>query len=466
MKVCEKSPGRTEAKDTQSGPLRPVDTLHGNGPLARKSVSRNLSHGNGDVPQKRTSPYFTPRVLRKKTPSQLQVSNDEGPVRKKRRLEDSRERSMSKESPIVIEDDVEMGEQDELAFSSDKDQLYLATANKQLARRPTQPTNKVSVTAAARIDEFHAVEDMMNSSKHAARQPLQVLETNDPYDDNLSSMESSEDELFTKTSKQQRLESKGEKMPEIRRAQTRNGDLAAAEAGKPVSHQIPADILYTSSAKPANGDAESPDALQVVGERPRNVGRSSQVPLHQASGNTLAHPIMAGIDKSPSQIGRQKSKATNGKAKRQGAQDYNLRQLRFGPLLKDFDYMITIDEDHKTLSIRPQSPILKDEMIRPIPLRRISNIHHGENDCSRVMLVMSRAEGAIDDKMHLELESDKEGYNFVMKVQSLAGGNTSVTTKPRHAVLNPFHIVITNITQLLATKCIGTLRVSKAKTQS
>lgn len=456
MKVGGESTDIADTNNGQPGPLRPVNTINGGGPLAAKSVSRTLSHSDGNGRQNEASPYFTAKAPRKKTPTRLQASHEDGPARKKRRLQESRERSMSKKSPIVIDDDVEMGEQDELALSSEKNQIYSAATNKHLKRDMTKPTKDTSIAAAPRIDEFHAVEDMMKPSKPAPRRPLQVLKTTGTYDDNLSSRESSEDELFTKASKQQRLQSKGEGLLADRTpAKGRNGDLAAAEASKPMAHQIRADIFYNSSSRPTNAEAESPDALQVSSELPRNGGQASQVPLRQTSGSTLANAITGGVDECVGHAGVPKSKASNGRTSRRGKLDFNLRQLRYGPLPKDYDYMVRIDEDRSTLSIRPQSAIMQDDITTSISLRRVSNIYYGENGCTRVMLVMSRAEDAIDDKMHLELESEKEVWDFVHKVQELAGGNTTVKTKERHAVFRTsFHIVVANKTQLLAPKRI------------
>jgi hypothetical protein len=88
---------------------------------------------------------------------------------------------------------------------------------------------------------------------------------------------------------------------------------------------------------------------------------------------------------------------------------------------------------------------MQDEITKSISLRRVSNIYSGENGCTRVMLVMSRAEDAIDDKMHLELESEKEVWDFVTKVQQLAGGKTDLKTKDRHAVSEP-HLMQLSLT--------------------
>jgi hypothetical protein len=344
---------------------------------------------------------------------------------------------MSKDKPIVIlDDDIEMGERDELAHSSDKDPVSSQPTKRPLFTRSTKPTNKTISAITPRIAEYHAVEDLMNSSKshiYPARLPLQVLQSHDSYDEELSSKSSADEELFTKQSKQKRIEGKGEAGSETTQGQKANGNLTAPDARAPRTPEAP-EGTYTSPARPANGESESPDVLQMVRGRTLDGGRSSQVPLHQASGSNLANTIIRGGDVPSSQIGRLKSKASSRKARHPTARGFCLRQLRFGALPKDFDYMITIDEDQKTLSIRPKSQILEDEMTTPIPLRRVSNIHHGENGCTQVMLVMSRAEGAIDDKMHLELESDKEVYDFVTTVQRLAGGKTNVDTKKRHVV--------------------------------
>ena len=343
---------------------------------------------------------------------------------------------MSKDKPIVIpDDDIEMGERDELAHSSDKDPASSQPTKRPLFTRSTKPTNKAISAITPRIPEYHAVEDMMSSSKshiHPARPPLQVLRSHDPHDEELSSKSSADEELFTKQSKQKRIEAKGEAGSETTQGQKANGNLTAPEARAPRTPEVPGGIFYTSPARPSNSESESPDVLQMARERTLDGGRSNQVPLHQASGSSLANNIIGGGPVPSSQIGRLKSKASSRKARRPTARGFCLRQLRFGALPNDFDYMITIDEDQKTLSIRPQSQILEDEMTTPIPLRRVSNIHHGEDGCTQVMLVMSRAEGAIDGKMHLELESDKEVYDFVTTVQRLAGGKTNVDTKKRY----------------------------------
>jgi hypothetical protein len=447
MKVCSERTDIADTNNQQSGPLRPINTINGSGPLAAKSVSRTLSHSDGDGRRSEASPYFATRVLRKKTPNRSQASGEEGPARKKRRLGESIERNMSKDSPIVIDDDVEMGEQDELALSSDKKQMYSATTKRHLSRDMAKPSKDTSITAAARIDEFHAVENMMKSSKPAPRKSLRVLERNDTHDDNLSSRESSEDELFTKASKQQRLEIEGDGLPDRTPAQGRNGNLAAAEAGNPTTHQVPADIFYSSPSRPANDEAESPDALQVSIELPRNGGQASRVPLHQASGSTLANAFTGGAEEQVGHTKVPKSKAMNGRRRHRGVLDFNLRQLRYGPLPKDYEYMITIDEDCSTLSIRPQSAIMQDEITKSISLRRVSNIYYSVDGCTGVMLVMSRAQDAIDDKMHLELQSEKEVWDFVTTVQQLAGGNTDLKTKDRHAIPEShFHVVVANLT--------------------
>jgi hypothetical protein len=344
---------------------------------------------------------------------------------------------MSKDKPIVIpDDDIEMGERDELAHSSDKDAVSSPPTKRPLFTRSTKPADKAMSAVTPRIPEYHAVEDMMNSSKssmHLAKAPFQVLDSYDSHDDELSSKSSADEELFTKQSKQQRIEAKREAGSETTQGRKANGNIRAPEARVPRTPEMPEGIFHTSPTGPANSGSESPDVLQVARERPLDGGRSSQVPLHQASRSDLANnTIIRGGDVPSNRVGRPKPKAPSRKTGHPTTRGFCLRQFRFGALPRDFDYMITIDEDQKTLSIRPQSQILEDEMTPPIPLRRVSTIYHGEDGCTLVMLVMSRAEGAIDAKMHLELKSDKEVYDFVTTVQRLAGGKTNVVTRTRY----------------------------------
>ena len=413
----------------------PMNTLN-DSPFASRSSTRHSPLRNRSVLDSKESPYFAGKAPRNKTPGYAQAFHEEEPAPKRRRVLDTRETRMSKDKPIVIpDDDIEMGERDELAHSSDNDPVSSQPTKRPLFTRPTKPTNKTTSAITPRIPEYHAVEDMMNSSKshiHPARPPLQVIQSHDSHDEDLSSKSSADEELFTKQSKQKRIEAKGEAGSETAQGQKANGNLTAPEARAPRTPEMPDGIFYTSPARPASSESESPDVLQMAHERTLDGGRSSQVPLHQASGSNLANTIIRGGDEHSGQIRQLKSKASSRRARHPTARGFRLRQLRFGALPKDFDYMITIDEDQKTLSIRPQSQILEDEMTTPIPLRRVSNIHHGEDGCTQVMLVMSRAEGAIDGKMHLELESDKEVYDFVTTVQRLAGGKTNVDTKKRH----------------------------------
>src|ERR1700722_8149416 len=429
-----------------------MNTLN-DGPFASHSSARHSPLNNGGIQNSKGSSYLARKAPRNKAPGYAQPFHEEEPTPKRRRVQDTRETRMSKDKPIVIpDDDIEMGERDELAHSSDKDPVSSQPTKRPLFTRSTKPTNKTIAAITPRIPEYHAVEDMMNSSKphiHPARPPLQVLQSHDSCDEELSSKSSADEELFTKQSKQKRIEAKGEakgeRESETTQGQETNGNLTAPEARAPRTPEVPKGIFYTSPARPANSESESPDVLQMARERTLDGGRSSQVPLHQSSGSNLANTIIRGGDLLSSQIGRLKSKASSRKARHPAGRGFRLRQLRFGALPKDFDYMITIDEDQKTLSIRPQSQILEDEMTIPIPLRRVSNIHHGENGCTQVMLVMSRTEGAIDDKMHLELESDKEVYDFVTTVQRLAGGKTNVDTKKRHVVPGSSHLVLSLI---------------------
>jgi hypothetical protein len=170
----------------------------------------------------------------------------------------------------------------------------------------------------------------------------------------------------------------------------------------------------------------------VARERTLDGGRSSKVPPHQAPRSNPAITTIHGGDVPLGRIKRLKLNTYGHKVRHPTTRSFLLRQLRFGAVPEGFGYMVTIDEDQKTLSIRPKCQIHNHEMITPIPLSRVLNIHHGKDGCTHVMLVMSRAEGAIHSKMHLELESDKEVYDFVTTVQRLAGGTTNVYTKERY----------------------------------
>ena len=439
MKVGLETTDRIDADSRQSGPLRPVDTLNSNGPFASKSVTRTPSHGTKDGRRNNASQHFTPKALRNQTSSRGYAFNEEGPTRKRRRLEAPSEGNMSRKSPIVIPDDVEMGERDDLASSSDKDQKHSAHSKRTLFTRPNKSANKAPILSSNRIEEFHAIEKMMSPPKHSvhtARRPLQVLQSNDPHDEDLFSNESSEDELFTKTSKEQRFEAKGEALPVTTPTHATNGKLALTEVVKAGTHGVPEGILYTSPAGPANDKAESLDALQVMGQETRNSKQARQVPLHEASGSKLVDTILRGANSSTKSAARPKQKVASGKPKLAASRDFDVRRLRYGDLVANYSYKVTIHEFDRILAIHQQadSLLVDGEDFCTVPLSRVVKIHQGEDGCTKVILVMTRIQEGFDDKMHLELVSEKEMCEFTILVQTLAGGTPDILSKSRQVI--------------------------------
>src|SRR3954452_6507643 len=213
-----------------------MNTLN-DSPFASRSSTRHSPLSNRSTQDSRESSYFARKAPRNKTPGYAQPFHEEEPAPKRRRVEDTQETRMSKDKPIVIlDDDIEMGERDELAHSSDKDPVSSQPTKRPLFTRSTKPTTKTISAVTPRIAEYHAVEDMMNSFKshiHPARLPLQVLQSHDSYDEALSSMSSADEELFTKQSKQKRIGAKGEAGSETTQGQKANGNLTALEARAP-----------------------------------------------------------------------------------------------------------------------------------------------------------------------------------------------------------------------------------------
>ena len=430
---------------------RPINSLN-NGPFASRSSPRQSSLVNGDIQSRKESPYFTQTEPKEKTPGYTSSFHEEEPARKRRRVADSRETDMSREEPIVIEDDMEVDERDELAFSSDEDQVKSAPTKKHLFTRPSKAVNKLKPTNIPRIEEYHNVEDMMSSSKYhisPARKPLQVLHSNDSHEDDHLSKTSTDEELFTKKSKQQRLGANEKDSPEAVLEPT--GIARVTEALKPDVKSDLKGVFHSSSFMSAHSEVESPDAIQVVVEHSRKPSGSRNMPLHEGSNQNLADAIIHGVERPvPSKAGDRRltkpfrPKAEDRKAKDSDKRDFFLRRLRYGSLPTDYSYKITIRENDSMLAIYPQSePLLSDgDDFDSFPLGRVLKIFQGENDCTKVMLSMSRTQDALDDKMHLEFVSEKEVYDFVRLVQTLAGGRPDILSKPRQVLpkyLTPFH---------------------------
>src|SRR5277367_6284848 len=213
-----------------------MNTLN-DSPFASRSSARHSPPSNRSIQDSKGSSDVARKAPRNKAPGYAQPFHEEEPAPKRRRVQDTRETKMSKDKPIVIpDDDIEMGERDELAHSSDQDPVSSQPTKRPLFTRSTKSTNKISAITP-RIPEFHAVEDMMNSSKphiYPARRPLQVLPSHDSYDEELSSKSLTDEELFTRQSKQKRIEAKGEAKregePETTPGQKANGNLTTPEA--------------------------------------------------------------------------------------------------------------------------------------------------------------------------------------------------------------------------------------------
>src|SRR5277367_839411 len=214
-----------------------MNTLN-DSPFASRSSARHSPPSNRSIQDSKGSSDVARKAPRNKAPGYAQPFHEEEPAPKRRRVQDTRETRMSKDKPIVIpDDDIEMGERDELAHSSDQDPVSSQPTKRPLFTRSTKPTNKTISVITTRIPEYHAVENMMNSSKrhiYSARQPLQVLPSHDSYDEELSSKSLTDEELFTRQSKQKRIEAKGEAKregePETTPGQKANGNLTTPEA--------------------------------------------------------------------------------------------------------------------------------------------------------------------------------------------------------------------------------------------
>jgi hypothetical protein len=234
-------------------------------PFASRSSTRHSPLRNKSVLDGKGSPYFARKALRNKTPDYTQAFHEDEPAPKRRRIQATRNTRVSKDKSIVIaDDDIEMGERDELAHSSDKDPASSQPTKRPLFRLSIKPTNKKISAITPWIPKYHAVEDMMNSSKshiHPARPLLQVLHSHDLYDEELSSGSSADEEPFTKQSMQKRMGAKGEGGFETTQGQKANGNLTVPEARAPRSPKMPEGIAYTSPARPANSEPESPDVL-------------------------------------------------------------------------------------------------------------------------------------------------------------------------------------------------------------
>ena len=187
-------------------------------------------------------------------------------------------------------------------------------------------------------------------------------------------------------------------------------------------------------------EVHSEDVLMEGSEMP------GQEPPHTVSNTKLAARMLEadkGTFKAPKQnanTAASRAKVNRRKSIEPDTRNFKLKQLQYGTLPKDYTYAITIHRESKLLTIHPQDQIMGDSITQAVVLTRVHKIIHGHNGCTMVMLHMSQVQNALDNKIYLELQSDKEVFDFVTLVQHLAGADPTVFTKDESWLNNAFQV--------------------------
>lgn len=353
---------------------------------------------------------------------------------------------MTEQEPIMIDDDNEIDQdnRDELAQSSGGYGQRSGPMGKQPFPSSAGAGRKSTIEDVLRVGEYHKIEGMMDSRK---RKPLQVIDSQDE----LASL--SDDELFTKEARQQRIRS--ERRSSLRSTPNRPRPVEVPETMKDKSIEHGA-LKGNSSTSPSQSDYEdtgSPDILQEPQGTPINGDRFRKTPLHRISSSSLAKVINDGGSqlahhqkRSPSvetlngkfpkgsnpKLRVSQPKTTQAKMKAGDTKhEFQLRRLRHATLPDDFKYMVKLDPIEETLELFPQDrPLLDPDALLTMPLSRVQTINQGQNSCTMVMLALTRQEGSTNDiKMFLELESQKDMWDFIRLVVRLAHGDPKIYPK-------------------------------------
>ena len=214
------------------------------------------------------------------------------------------------------------------------------------------------------------------------------------------------------------------------------------------------------------GGEHSEDVLMEGSETPR------QEPPQSVSKTNLAARM---LEASNSTVKPQKQNAntaaSRAKFKSQktidsDTRDFVLKRFKYGPLPNDYPYKVTIHSMDKLLTLHPQDQkILDDSITEALALTRVHKIQHGENGCRMIALFLSRVQGALDDKMFLEMQSDKEVFDFLRSVQHLAGADPIVAVKDEAWLNSAFQNHQSQLTKPPSSATIG-LRQSNRTQQN
>ena len=353
---------------------------------------------------------------------------------------------MTAERPIVLdedEDDIQMDDQDELAPSSNKDRRHFVPTGKKLFTSSSKVAKAGPASNPLHVDEYRRTEEMMSPAK-LWKSPKKL-----PIEDPMSP---SDEELFTKNARLQRLQSEEGRSPQSTPLSVSNWKAASTVGRTDDNAETPTGLqgVWYSSPKTVDQQAESPDILQVDKEQLQNTTGRKQMPLHQASGSTIANLINGG--------GKHSSKLEVHSPSIEEAEQehprtlrsiheaprprllppsrkpkypkncFPLRRFRHASLPEDFAYFVRLEKSDETLRLFPQDgSILDDDPIFTMPLTRVRKIYQGQGNCTLVMFALTRTTGTSNDvKMFLELESEKQVCNFVILVQQLAHGEPGI----------------------------------------
>ncbi len=102
-----------------------------------------------------------------------------------------------------------------------------------------------------------------------------------------------------------------------------------------------------------------------------------------------------------------------------GASTFRLRYLKYGILPGKESYVAKVSDDLLEL-YDTESTLSPDPIWTPIRLRKILKVHHGSDDCLKVILETSHCQGEPFTKIHIELNSSVDKEKFVSLMPDIA----------------------------------------------
>lgn len=278
--------------------------------------------------------------------------------------------------------------------------------------------SKNPMSGSIALDEYQYVEKTMQTSHPKRSSGIEISShfATRPLIEHRQWSEESDPEKFTRDSKRARLQLRADGSTES--SPNTHQPAERSSEGQDIIITPPSIIeLFTESMLPNEEHApscepseppEDPSASEAaIGHTAGRTTRDMRIGSDASAIQTTGHRLHTVAKSVPSK--RFKARAQNSNS---GVGSFPLHYLNYGFLPENGSYLAKVSENLLRI-YDTKSTLSRDPIWPPIQLSKVLKVYHGSDDCWKLMLQMSLAQGQPSNTIRLELRSKEDNKNFL-----------------------------------------------------